>query len=300
MKILIAGGSGFVGRFLCWRLAELGHEPTVLTRRAAPGASPSPRQVAWDGRTASGDWLAAAAECPAWINLCGAGIADARWTRARKRVLQESRLLPTKALVEAVGKVAAKPKVLINASAVGYYGETGDRSADESFSYGGGFLPGLCALWEHEAMQAAPLGVRPVCLRLGVVLGADGGMLARLVPLFRLGLGGPLGSGRQWLSWIAREDLAGLIAHLLTADVSGGVNAASPHPVTNRVFSQTLGRVLGRPAWLKVPSLALRLVLGEMADVLLQGQRTAPKKALASGFVFTQPDLEMALRDELG
>lgn len=294
MKILIAGGSGFVGRFLCWRLAELGHRPVILSRR------PQPRQLCWDGRSLDADALRAAAECPAWVNLCGAGIADARWSPSRKKILQESRLAPTRALVEAAGKVSVRPKVLVNASAVGYYGDTGDRVADESHSYGSGFLSSLCAMWEQEAMQAAPLGVRTVCLRLGAVLGADGGMLARLLPLFRLGLGGPLGSGRQWLSWISREDLAGLVAHLIGCDVSGGVNAVSPNPATNRVFTQTLGRVLGRPARLKVPGLVLRLLLGELADIMLQGQRTAPKKALASGFVFMQPDLETVLRDELG
>jgi uncharacterized protein len=299
MKILVAGGSGFIGRYLCWRLGELGHETVVLTRRPAVDGTAAPRQVLWDGRAVAPEWLRAASECAAWVNLCGAGVADARWSRARRQVLQESRLAPTRALVAALGQVEAKPKVFINASAAGYYGSTGDRTADESFSYGSGFLPQLCAAWEREALQAAPLGVRTVCLRLGVVLGADGGMLARLAPLFRLGLGGPLGGGRQWLSWISREDLAGLIAHLLTAEVSGGVNAAAPRPVTNREFSQTLARVLGRPAWLRVPGLALRLAWGEMADVSLVGQRVTPKKALASGFVFMQPDLETVLRAEL-
>jgi hypothetical protein len=299
MKVLVAGGSGFIGRYLCWRLNELGHEPVVLTRQPGTGVGALPRRVPWDGKTVTPEWLRAASECAAWINLCGAGVADARWSRARQKVLQESRLDPTRALVAALGQAASKPKVLINASAVGYYGDTKDRTADESFSYGSGFLAQLCAVWEHEALQAAPLGVRTVCLRLGVVLGGDGGMLARLVPLFRLGLGGPLGNGRQWLSWISREDLAGLIAHLLTAEVSGGVNAAAPRPATNREFSQALARVLGRPAWLRVPGLALRLALGEMAEMLLTGQRVTPKKALASGFVFLQPDLETVLRAEL-
>ena len=262
MKVLVAGGSGFIGRYLCWRLGELGHEVVVLTRRLAADRTAAPRQVPWDGKTVTPEWLGAAADCPAWINLCGAGVADARWSRARKKVLQESRLDPTRALVAALGQAGAKPKVLINASAVGYYGSTGDQAADESFSYGNGFLAQLCAAWEREALQAAALGVRTVCLRLGVVLGADGGVLARLVPLFRLGLGGPLGGGRQWLSWISREDLAGLVVHLLTAEVSGSVNAAAPRPVTNREFCRTLGRVLGRPAWLRVPGLALRLALG--------------------------------------
>jgi uncharacterized protein (TIGR01777 family) len=300
MKVLVAGGGGFIGRYLCWRLGELGHEPVVLTRGPLNSGTAVPRRVPWDGASVAPDWLKAAGECPAWINLCGAGIADSRWSRARKAALQESRLAPTRALLAALQEVKAKPQVFISASAVGYYGDTKDRSADEANSYGSGFLAQLCIAWEREALKAAALGVRTACLRLGVVLGADGGMLARLVPLFRLGLGGPWGDGRQWLSWIAREDLAGLVAHLLSAEVSGAVNAVSPQPVTNREFSRTLGRVLGRPAWLRVPGLALRLALGEMADALLLSQRASPQKALASGFVFRQPDLETVLRDELG
>jgi hypothetical protein len=256
--------------------------------------------VRWDGTNVAPDWLQAAGDCAAWINLCGEGIADSRWSRARKAALEQSRLAPTRALLAALQELKSKPKVLINASAVGYYGDTKDRSADEAFSYGSGFLAQLCIAWEREALKASALGVRTVCLRLGVVLGADGGMLARLVPLFRLGLGGPLGNGRQWLSWISREDLAGLVAHLLAAEVSGAVNAVSPQAASNREFSRILGRVLGRPAWLRVPGLALRLVLGEMADALLLSQRASPQKALASGYVFRQPDLETVLRDELG
>ncbi len=299
MKILVAGGNGFIGRYLCWRLGELGHETVVLTRRPFVPATAASRGVRWDGASIAPDWLRAAGDCAAWINLCGEGIADSRWSKARKTVLQESRLAPTRALVAGLKEVVVKPKVLINASALGYYGETRAWAADEAFSYGSGFLAQLCIAWEREALKAATLGVRTVCLRLGVVLGADGGMLARLVPLFRLGLGGPWGDGRQWLSWISREDLAGLVAHLLAAKVSGAVNAVAPRPVTNGEFCRTLGRVLGRPAALRVPSLVLRLVLGEMADALLLSQRASPKKALDSGYVFRQPDLETALRNEL-
>ncbi|MCX5794750.1 MAG: TIGR01777 family oxidoreductase [Elusimicrobia bacterium] len=296
MKVLVAGGSGFIGRALCARLGALGHEAVILTRRPAAAA---PGQVRWDGAGMAPEWLRAAGDCSAWINLCGEGIADSRWSRARRTVLRESRLAPTRALVAGLEKVGAKPAVLINASAVGCYGETGDQAVDESAPYGEGFLAELCRDWELEALKAAALGVRTVCLRLGVVLGAGGGMLSRLVPLFRLGLGGPLGDGRQWLSWISREDFAGLVAHLLAADVSGAVNAVSPKPVTNEEFCRTLGRVLGRPAALRVPSFALRLAFGQMADALLLGQRASPRKALDSGYAFRQPDLEAVLRAEL-
>jgi len=299
MKILVAGGTGFIGRYLCWRLAEAGHDVLVLTRRLRQDAAAVPRQAFWDGATAAPSWLAAAAECPAWINLCGEGVADARWSAARKKALTESRLGPTRTLVSALAQVPKKPRVLINASAVGYYGDTGDRTTPEAAAPGKGFLAQLCAAWENEAQRASESGVRVVCLRLGAVLGREGGILARLAPLFRLGLGGPLGNGKQWLSWISREDLAGLVEHLLKAEVSGAVNAVAPKPATNLDFSRTLGRVLERPARFRVPGLVLQLALGEMASMLLTGQRASAKKALDAGYVFKKPDLEAVLREEL-
>jgi uncharacterized protein (TIGR01777 family) len=298
MKILLAGGNGFIGRDICRRLGDLGHETVVLTRRPFVPAIAASRSVHWDGVSVAPEWLRAAEGCDAWLNLCGEAIADSRWSKARQIVLKESRLAPTRALVSGIAEIEAKPKVLINASAVGCYGDTKNWT-DETAPYGGGFLAQLCAAWEREALQAATLGVRTICLRLGVVLGAEGGMLARMVPLFRLGLGGPLGDGRQWLSWISHEDLAGLVAHLMAAEVSGGVNAVAPDPVTNQDFCRTLGRVLGRPAGLRVPGWALRLALGEMAEALLLGQRASPRKALDSGYVFRQPDLEAVMRAEL-
>ncbi len=198
-----------------------------------------------------------------------------------------------------MSKVPVRPKVFISASAVGYYGDMGNITVDESDAAGQGFLAGLCADWEREALRAAESGVRVVGLRLGAVLGREGGMLARLVPLFKLGLGGPLGDGKQWLSWISREDLARLIIHLVAADISGAVNAVAPEPVTNGEFSRALGAVLHRPAFLRVPGFALRLALGGMASVLLTGQRVVSRKVMESGFVFKHPSLDAALRAEL-
>jgi uncharacterized protein (TIGR01777 family) len=202
-------------------------------------------------------------------------------------------------LVTALQKVSSRPKVLINASAVGYYGDAASKSLDENSPAGRGFLAELCAEWEKEALKASASGVRTVCLRLGAVLGRDGGMLARLAPMFRRGLGGPLGSGKQWVSWISREDLGSLVAHILRAEVSGPLNAVAPEPVTNREFSAALGEVLGRPSWLRVPGLGLRLALGEMAGMLLGGQKAYPRKAVGSKFTFKYPVLDAALRAEL-
>ena len=293
VRILVAGGSGFVGRSVCRALQEAGHEPLVLSRR------PGPSVVLWDGASKDDAWLSAAATCPAWINLCGEGIAERRWSQERREVLWTSRLLTTSLLVDAMRKVSVRPKVFISASAVGYYGDMGNITVDESDAAGQGFLAGLCADWEREALRAAESGVRVVCLRLGAVLGREGGMLARLVPLFKLGLGGPLGDGKQWLSWILREDLVRLIIHLLAADVSGAVNAVAPEPVTNGEFSRALGAVLHRPAFLRVPGFALRLALGGMASMLLTGQRVVSRKVMESGFVFKHPSLDAALRAEL-
>ncbi|MDD5655907.1 MAG: TIGR01777 family oxidoreductase [Elusimicrobia bacterium] len=293
MRVLLAGGDGFIGRYLAWSLAERGHEVVLLSRRAGP------RRLLWDGASVRDSWLAEAQTCAAWINLCGEPIAAARWTKRRKKKLAESRLRPAAALVSALEGLKTRPKVLLNASAVGYYGDSGERVVDETHSRGAGFLPELCEAWERQAMRASELGVRVVCLRIGPVLGPGGGLLGRLVPPFRAFLGATLGGGRQWLPWISRTDFAGLAAHLLQAEVSGPVNAVGPNPVTNEGFSVELARTLGRPCFLRVPAFALRLALGEMADVLLQGQRAVPKKALDSGFSFKHRELAAALRDEL-
>lgn len=290
MKVLVAGGSGFIGRYLCWALEKAGHQPLVLTRR--PGAG----ELAWDGAQ-GGPWSQALEECRAVVNLAGASVAQGRWSAARKQELSRSRLDSTKALVEAMAAAQRKPAIFISSSAVGYYGDRKDELIDESSAAGEGFLADLCGAWERQANQAGAFGVATVTLRTGIVLGREGGALARMAPIFKAFLGGPLGSGNQWMPWIAREDVAGLILHLLEKGASGPFIAGSPNPVTNKVFSATLGKVLGRPARLPAPAFALRLALGEMAEeLLLAGQKAVPKNALESGYRFRYPELEAALK----
>jgi uncharacterized protein (TIGR01777 family) len=290
MKVLVAGGSGFIGRYLCWALEAAGHQALVLTRRGAAGA------LLWDGAHL-GPWAQALEGCHAVVNLAGAPIAEGRWSQARKRELRESRLDCTRALVEAMGAAKQRPKVFINSSAVGYYGDRKEEVLDEASAAGDGFLAELCLAWERQAKEAALLGVQTVLLRTGIVLGREGGALAKMAPLFRAFLGGPLGSGKQWMPWIAREDLAGLILHLIEQEASGPFIGAAPNPVTNRVFSSTLGKILGRPSRLAAPAFALKLALGEMAgELLLSSQKAVPKNALAAGYRFRYPELEGSLK----
>lgn len=292
MRVLIAGGTGFVGSYLVWVLRQAGHEVLVLSRR--PGA-----ELSWDGRT-SGPWAGKLAECDAVVNLSGESIAAGRWTKARKSALRDSRLDSTRALVDAIGSASKKPDVLVNASAVGYYGDRADEVLSDSSAPGRGFLADLCRQWEAEALKAEAHGVRVVVPRIGVVLGPGGGALPRMALPFKLFGGGPIGSGKQWLSWVSREDLAGLIVHALTHELKGPFNAVSPNPARNADFSRELGRTLGRPSWLPAPPFALRLALGEMADeLLLASQKCVPQKALSSGYKFAQPDLPSALKAAL-
>lgn len=292
MRILIAGGTGFVGSYLVWTLRQAGHEVLVVSRR--PGA-----ELSWDGRSA-GAWTEKLAECDAVVNLSGESIAAGRWTKARKSALRDSRLDSTRALVEAIGNAAKKPKVLVSASAVGYYGDRADEVLSDSAAPGRGFLADLCRQWEAEALKAEAHGVRVALPRIGVVLGPGGGALPRMALPFKLFGGGPIGSGRQWLSWVSREDLAGLILHALTRELKGPFNAVSPNPARSADFSRELGRTLGRPSWLPAPPLALRLALGEMADeLLLASQKCVPQKALSSGYKFSLPELPAALKAAL-
>jgi hypothetical protein len=231
------------------------------------------------------------------VNLAGEPIADGRWTPLRKERIRESRVSATRTLVDAVVESSSRPSVLVSASAVGFYGSRGDEPLDETSEPGTGFLAGVCQAWEQEAMRAEPLGLRVVRLRIGVVLANDGGALGRMLPLFRVFLGGPLGSGRQWMSWIHRDDVVGLVlAALGSTRLRGAVNATAPQPVTNREFAEALGRALGRPALLRAPALALRLGLGEMADMLLTGQRVFPAAAERGGYRWRFAELGRALR----
>lgn len=300
MKVLITGATGFIGRRLVDALVDGGHEVTVWTRDtdAARAALPVRCDVEfWNGRAVSPD---AVCGFDGVVNLAGAGVADARWTDARKREIHESRERSTRALASALASApqAERPSVFVSASAIGIYGDRGDDVLDERAAPGDGFLADVCRSWESEAMAVRAVGVRAVCVRVGIVLGRDGGALATMLPPFRLGLGGRLGSGAQWMSWIHIDDVVRLFVLALTdGNVAGAVGAVAPDAVTNREFTASLGRALGRPALFPVPAIGLRVALGEMASMLLASQRVAPSVALAHGFEFLHPKLEGALAD---
>jgi uncharacterized protein (TIGR01777 family) len=302
VKVIVAGGTGFLGRPLCRALAAAGHTVVVLTRGQAivPGAS---RTVEWAPERPAGSgppdpWGREIDGADAVVNLAGAGLADRRWTEARKDVLRSSRILATRNLVAAIRAAKTRPSVFLSGSAVGFYGATGDAVLDESFPPGSDFLATLCVHWEAEAHAAAALGCRVVIVRTGIVLGRDGGALKKLLLPFRLFVGGPIASGQQQMSWIHRDDWVAMIRWALERpSVSGVFNATAPHPVTNREFSQALGRALRRPSWLPVPAFALRLLVGEIADVaLVAGQRVAPTHATDAGFTFHYPAIDAAMR----
>ena len=294
MKLVVTGGTGFIGRALCQALEDAGHELVILTRTATSAGGARRRFVTWQP-PASGPWQRELDGAEGVVNLAGESII-ARWTPAKKQRMADSRLNTTRALITAINRAARRPAVLISASAIGYYGPHGDESLDEHAPPGSDFLAQLCQQWEDAARDAEPLGVRVVRLRIGLVLARDGGALARMLPPFQWGLGGPLGSGRQWMSWIHRDDVIGLIRLALEdARVSGALNATAPTPVTMRELTSTLGRVLRRPAILPVPAAALTLLLGEMAHLLLTGQRVVPAKAQQMGYPFRYPTLEAAL-----
>ena len=294
MNIVLAGATGFLGRALTRRLAEDGHSLTVLTRTPR-----QPREVRWDP---AGDPSAVAPllqHADAVVNLAGAPISK-RWTAAHKREMWDSRIQSTRTLVEAIKRLPKVPATLVNASAVGIYGARGDEPITEATAAGSTFLASLARHWEQEAL-AAPTGTRVVLLRSGIALDRDGGALPRMVMPFRFFLGGRLGSGRQYLSWIHRDDWVAMVRWALTATaVSGPLNVTAPNPVTNAEFSRTIGRVLGRPSLLPVPAIALRVAVGEMAGELVTGQRVLPDKARGGGFVFRYPELEGALREMYG
>jgi len=293
MKIVIAGAAGFLGRALVPALRAAGHEVRRLVRRAAIGDD----EVGWNPASGEIDEQRLA-DLDAAINLAGENIAAGRWTAARRERILHSRVDATRTLVGALNKLSRKPAVLVSASAVGYYGDRGDEIVAENCGIGQGFLPEVCLAWETHAEGAARHWIRTVLLRFGMILSPEGGALARMLPLFRLGLGGRLGSGRQWMSWIAREDAIRGIEHAVR-DVHGAgpVNFVAPGAVTNLEFTATLARVVGRPAVLPAPSWALRLAFGQMADeAILASVRAAPQRLIESGFRFQHPELESALR----
>ncbi len=305
MKVAVTGGTGFVGVRLIETLHRLGDRPVLLTRhperaqRMFPAAFfPNVTVVGYDPLQV-GDWAQALASCDAVVNLAGAPIADIPWNAARKQAIRESRVRGTEVLVEAIARANPRPRVLVSGSAIGYYGVDPVKEFDEYSFPGEDFLATVCKDWERAADRASDLGLRVVKLRTGLVLGY-GGVLARLLPLFQNGLGGVVGSGRQWFSWIHRDDLVNLIVFALTTDrLLGALNGTAPNPVTNRELTQTLAQVLQKPAFLPVPAIALQVLYGEAAILVLEGQKVLPKKALQNGFRFAYPELPMALRQIL-
>lgn len=296
MKIIVAGGTGFIGSALCRSLGEAGHEVVALSRTERRPPVGVARVVVW-----SGPWKQELEGAGAVVNLAGAGVADARWSEARKKTLVASRLETTRRIVGALSQARRKPEVLVNGSAIGYYGNRGVETLTEGVAPGSDFLARLCVDWEQEARRAKEAGVRVVLARTGLVLGTSGGALPRMLLPFKLGLGGRLGTGGQVMSWIHLEDEIGLLRLALEKrELEGPLNLAAPGCRSNEAFSRTLARVLRRPCLFPVPQFLLRTALGEMADMLLASQRVQPAVALAAGYRFRFPELEPALEDLLG
>jgi uncharacterized protein (TIGR01777 family) len=297
MRLVITGATGFIGRALCDNLLAQGHALTLFTRGSPRDASTGTKHwLHWTPGTLR-EWDAALDGADGVVNLAGEPIAERKWTHTQRRRIEKSRIDATHSLVQACAKAKQRPQFLINASAVGYYGPHGDETITEEIAPGDDFLGVLCREWEEEAKKAEELGMRVVRLRIGIVLGHGGGALGKIAEPFKYFVGGALGSGQQWMSWIHLEDLVGLI--LQTIDdprTTGPVNATAPNPVRNKEFCQTLAKVMHRPCWASVPSFALRMALGDMAEMLLTGQRVIPAVAEKSGYRFRYPTLEPALQ----
>ncbi len=295
-RVVVSGASGLIGSQFCTLLAKDGHRVERLVRRAAQADG----EISWDPE--AGEIDAAALEgADAVVHLAGENIASGRWSRARRARILKSRVLGTGLLSKTLANLVRRPRVLVSASAVGFYGDTGSGRVDESAAPGAGFLAEVCQQWEAAAVPARDAGIRVVHPRLGVVLSARGGLLARLAPVFRLGLGGPVGSGAQQMSWISSHDAQSVLRACLDGEaLSGPVNAVAPNPVTNAEFGRALGRALGRPAFLPLPAWVVRLALGEMGrELLLAGQGVRPARLLACEFRFAHPEIGQALRAEL-
>ena len=297
MQIVVSGASGLVGSALAPLLASAGHQ----VRRLVRGSTATEADIRWDPRAGSIDRRALAG-CEAVVHLAGENIAGRRWSEAQKQKIRASRVEGTKLLAAALVALSPRPRVWVSASAIGFYGDRGDEVLDEASRSGEGFLPDVCRQWEDATQPAADAGIRVVNVRCGVVLSPQGGALKKMLPPFRFGLGGRLGSGRQYMSWIALDDAVRAIQQALTVDsLHGPVNLVAPQPVTNAEFTKTLGRVLGRPTIFPMPAPVARLAFGEMADaLLLSSARVRPTRLAQSGFTFAWPQLEGALRQMLG
>ncbi|MBR9827322.1 MAG: TIGR01777 family protein [Oceanospirillales bacterium] len=289
MRVLITGGSGFVGQALARALLTRGDQVVILSRK--PENVPHAK-----GQTCVADLQRIDGPIDAVVNLAGAPIVDRRWTSSRKRLLRDSRIKTTEALVRWMREQPTPPAVLVSGSAIGYYGSHQDEVLGESAGSTPGFPHELCRDWEQAALDASVPGTRVCLIRTGVVLG-QGGALAKMLPAFRLGLGGPIGNGLQWMSWIHLDDEVGAILYLLdNPALSGPFNLTAPEPVTNEEFSKTLAAVLGRPAFMRVPAIVMKVLLGEASELLVEGQRVVPEHLNTAGYVFKHPHLESALR----
>ncbi|MFJ6502511.1 TIGR01777 family oxidoreductase [Streptomyces sp. NPDC091879] len=295
-RIAIAGASGLIGSELARSLRADGHEVVRLVRHAPRSRD----EVRWDPQRQRID-AAGLLGCAAVVNLAGAGVASRPWTEAYKKQIRDSRVLGTATLAEAVASLDEPPRVFVNGSAIGFYGDTGSRAVDESAPPGDGFLSSVCVEWEEATAPAQEAGVRTVLPRTGLVVSRAGGAWAKLFPLFKAGLGGRLGDGRQYWSFIALHDEVAAIRHLMdTESVSGPVNLTAPDPLTNREITEAMGRVLHRPTLLATPAPLMRLALGEMSGEILGSQRVLPTRLLESGFTFAFPSIDGTLRAALG
>lgn len=295
MRIAVTGSTGLIGKALVQSLRADGHEVVRFVRRAPAAAD----EARWDPARGEVD-PAGLAGCSAVVHLAGAGVGDHRWTDAYKREIRDSRVLGTAAIARAAAALDEPPAVLVSGSAIGYYGDTGRRAVDEDAPAGQGFLPSVCVEWEAAAEPAAAAGIRTAYARTGLVVARDGGAWGRLFPIFRAGVGGRLGDGSQYWSYLSLRDEVAALRHIVdTPSLSGPVNLTAPDPVTNRQVTEAMGRVLRRPAVLPVPAVALRLALGEFAEDVLGSQRVRPARLLESGFVFRDPSIEQAIRAAL-
>jgi uncharacterized protein (TIGR01777 family) len=305
MRVFVAGGTGLVGTRLIRRLRERQDEVVLLTRRpTGAGVRFSDCTVVEGDPMRPGTWMDAVDDCDAVVNLVGENIFARRWNEEFIALLRDSRVLSTKHMVQALARkprtTEGQPRVLVNASAIGYYGPRADEEITEASPAGQDTLAKLTVEWEQAARAAEPVGIRIALIRIGIVLDNSGGALAQMLPPFRMGIGGRIGNGAQWMSWIHFEDMVGIL--LLAVDnpaAAGPINATAPHPATNKDFTRALGRALHRPTVLPIPAFALKLRFGGVADILTTGQRVLPKRALALGYRFRFPDIDAALADVL-
>lgn len=290
MHFLITGGTGFIGKALCASLLADQHRVTVLTRNVSRARASLPKE------TVAISKLDDSVDVDVVVNLAGENLTDGRWSDARKKDFSDSRVGTTRQINKWMAAQETRPKVMISGSAIGWYGARGDEKLTEESSPGNDFPAQLCKAWEAEAIKAEALGVRVCRVRTGVVLAADGGALAKMLPPFKFGLGGPMGDGRQWMSWITRHDLVRMIRWLAETESSNGpYNGTAPNPVTNAEFAKALANVLHRPAVIRTPAIALKMLFGEMADMLLTGQRVLPDRATGEGFQFDHPTIATSL-----